>query len=139
LEVQQAKQSAATSGMEEASESYFQMTGVRPTELVNGKVTVANITLDAANKYDASNEEKKGYLSYYESDSNPDYTLSTSTTDNKITITASPSNSTQFQKTKTLSITAYPILTTQNGSKFVQTLYFTLEIKKDEISAISQE
>lgn len=139
LEVQKAKQSAAASGMEEASESYFQMTGVRPTELVNGKVAVANITLDTENKYNASNEEKKGHLSYYESDSNPDYTLSTSIIDNKITITASPSGYTQFQKTKTLSITAYPILTTPNNSRFVQTLYFTLEIKKDGASATSQE
>jgi hypothetical protein len=138
--VQKAKQSAAASGMEEASESYFQMTGVRPTELVNGKVTVANITLDAENKYNASNEEKKGHLSYYDSDSNPGYTLNTSIgTDNKITITASPSDGTRFQKTKNLSIIAYPVLTTPNESEFVQTLYFTLEIKKDEISATSQE
>ena len=139
LEVQKAKQSAATSGMEEASESYFQMTGVLPTELVNGKVTVANITLDAENKYNASNEEKKGHLSYYESDSNPDYTLSISTTDNKITIAASPSNGTKFQKSKTLLITAHPILTTQNNSEFVQTLYFTLKIEEGRTNATSQE
>jgi hypothetical protein len=140
LEVQKAKQSAAASGMEEASESYFQMTGVRPTELVDGKVIVANITLDKENKYNASNEEKKGHLSYYESDSNPDYTLSISISeDDKITITASPSSGTTFQKTKTLSITAHPILTTSNKSEFVQTLYFTLEIEKNETSATSQE
>jgi hypothetical protein len=141
LEVQKAKQSAAASGMEEASEFYLQMTGVRPTELVDGKVTIASITLDAENKHDASNEEKKGHLSYYESDSNPDYTLSISkSTDNKIIITASsPSSGTTFQKSKTLSITAYPILTTENESEFVQTLYFTLEIKQGETSATSLE
>jgi hypothetical protein len=139
LEVQKAKQSAAASGMEEASESYFQMTGVYPTELVNGKVPIASIALDTENKYSASIEEKKGHLSYYDSDPDPDYTLSASTTDNKITITASPSNGTQFQDTKTLSITAFPILTTQNESEFTQTLYFTLEIKKGETSATSQE
>jgi hypothetical protein len=138
LEVQKAKQSAAASGIEEASESYLQMTGVRPTELVNGKVTVANTTLDAENKYNASDEEKKGHLSYYESDSDPDYTLSILKDDNKITITATPSDGT-FKKTKTLTITACPILTTTNGSKFVQILYFTLEIKKGETSAASQE
>lgn len=140
LEVQKAKQSAAASGMEEASESYFQMTGVRPTELVNGKVAINSITLDTENKYNASNEEKKGHLSYYESDSNPGYTLSIyKNIDDEITITASSSGDTPFQESKTLSITAYPILTTQNNSEFVQTLYFTLEIKQGETSATSQE
>lgn len=137
LEVQKAKQSAAASGMEEASESYLQMTGVRPTELVDGKVSIDGVTLDTANKYNASDEEKKGHLSYYESDSDPDYTLSILKDDNKITITAIPSDGT-FKKTKTLSITACPILTI-NESKFVQTVYLTLEIKKDGASATSQE
>ena len=141
LEVQKAKQSAAASGMEEASESYLQMTGIRPTELVDGKVTIADITLNAGNKYGASDKEKEGYLSYYESDSNPDYTLYASVgADKKIRITASPSGvAKKFQKTKTLSITAYPILTTENNSEFVQTLYFILEIQKDKTSAVSEE
>jgi hypothetical protein len=40
LEVQKAKQSAATSGMEESAESFLQLTGAHPTGLVNGEVDI---------------------------------------------------------------------------------------------------
>lgn len=140
LEVQKAKQFAAASGMEESSENYLQMTGVYPTELVDGKVSISSIELDTTNKYSCSIDEKKGHLSYYENEADPDYVLRVEINSNKISIKAlPPSGKSVFESTKTLSITAYPILTTQNNTKIVQTLYFTLEIEKDKTSATSEE
>jgi hypothetical protein len=113
LEVQKAKQFAAASGMEESSENYLQMTGVYPTELVDGKVSISSIELDTTNKYSCSIDEKKGHLSYYENATIPDYVLRVEINSNKISIKAlPPSGKSVFENTKTLLITAYPILTT---------------------------
>ena len=140
LEVQKTKQSAAASGMEESAESFLQLTGAHPTGLVDGVVPINSITLGSENKYgdNITDNDKIGYLSYYEGDENPEYALSIIKDDEQktIAIIAIPHGST-FTKSKTLIIKAYPILTTSGGATINRTLYFTLDIKKDEVDAIT--
>ena len=133
LEIQKTKLSAAISGMEESAESFRTLTGVDPTELVGGEVSISTIELDAENKFGETAESELQTHIAYVADTDFSIGISSSVQKKTITITATATDSTKgFASSGPIYITAYPRITTGGGVKINKKLYINLQKETGE-------